>query len=425
MIVRTWLLGSDARRERDSYLWNSIAGLINAMQSTIILFVLQRISTTEISGVFTIAFALANLMQNIGRYGVRYFQASDLNDKYSFGNYVSHRIVTSGFMMIASVLYCLFQLIFGGYSTEKALICLLFCVQKLPDCLEDAYYGEYQRRGRLDTAGRTMSVRLVIVTLSFVLFFWLTASLAVAALVSTLFGALFLVFSLRSLSGAFGVPDVSLSSPAVRGLLKDCFPLFAGAFLLIFVINVPKFSIDAILTSEQQAVYGFVSLPILVVSLLAEFVFRPMTTKLTEDWSEGRLVPFRKRIFLIIAIIAGITAVCVVGGLIIGVPILTILFKYPMRTQRLPLAILLFGSGVLSVTSFLGMILTIFRRQKCVVLSYIPSAVISIPVSALLVRRYELVGAAVSYLILVSVMCLAVAAFVVHTIRSRKRSLTS
>lgn len=424
MSTASWLRGRDASRARDSYLWNSAAGLINALQSTAILFVLQRVSDTNVSGVFTIAFAVANLLQNIGRYGVRYYQASDLEDKYSFGGYVSHRLVTGGLMLLVSMLYCGGKLFFGGYSTEKAAVCLLLCVQKLLDVIEDAFCGEYQRRGMLDVAGRAMSVRLLAVIVSFLAVFCLTRSLVFAAALSTLFGAAVLFLLLRSLRPVFGSPELALRSPAVGGIMRECFPLFAGAFLLMFIINVPKLVIDSLLSSSEQAVYGFISMPVFIVALLAEFFFRPMTTAFTEEWNEGRLAAFRRRLLLVLAVILGITVLCVAGGLTVGIPVLSFLFNYPLRSQWLPLAVLLGGSGVLSMTSFLAMILTLMRRQRCVIFSYIPSAALAVPLCRFFIRRQALLGAALGYLLLVGLMFAVVAGFVLRFLRQRERGNT-
>ncbi len=419
MLFMRWLKGREENRNRDTYVWNSVSGLINALQSTFILFFLQRLSGTEVSGVFTIAFATANLMLIIGKYGVRYFQVSDAKGKYTFDDYVSHRVVTSLIMLVVSVVYCVAQLTLGGYTREKMLVCLLLCIQKLMDSIEDVFYGRYHQCGRLDMAGKAMSVRLAVVIVTFVACFILTRQLSWATLASIVTGTIVLALLLRVLSGEFGSPRLSLFTPRVRELLVECFPLFSVSFMQMFIINVPKLVIDARMTSSDQAVYGFISMPVFIVSLLAEFFFRPMTNSFTEDWWAGRMKPFVRRVLQVIAVIVGITAVCIAGGLLVGIPVMSFLFKYPLDTQRLQLSILLLGSGMLSVTAFLAMILTIMRKQKEVLLSYVPSAAIAIPACNAMVGRGGLTGAALSYFALITLICLFVIGFFAFHVHNR------
>ena len=43
-------------------------------------------------GVFTIAYAIGNLMMTIGKYGMRNFQATDVNEKYSYKEYETYKL---------------------------------------------------------------------------------------------------------------------------------------------------------------------------------------------------------------------------------------------------------------------------------------------------------------------------------------------
>ena len=60
--------------ERAAYIWNTASGLLNAFQSVIMLTVLTHVCDVTTAGIFTIAYANANLFLNLGRYGVWKFQ---------------------------------------------------------------------------------------------------------------------------------------------------------------------------------------------------------------------------------------------------------------------------------------------------------------------------------------------------------------
>ena len=108
--------------ERDSYLWNMFGSMLNAFQSVIFLVVLTRIVDLKESGFFVIAYANANLFLNIGKYGMRNFQVSDVNDQFSFKEYKYSRFITTFLMIIVSIIYVVIVGHLNEYSHEKSMI---------------------------------------------------------------------------------------------------------------------------------------------------------------------------------------------------------------------------------------------------------------------------------------------------------------
>ena len=93
MIVKAFLL-NDSNVERNSYIWNMSGSMLVAFQSVIMLMILTRVLGLVEAGILTIAYANANLFQNIGKYGMRNFQVSDVKDEFNFSEYKASRIVT-------------------------------------------------------------------------------------------------------------------------------------------------------------------------------------------------------------------------------------------------------------------------------------------------------------------------------------------
>ena len=75
-MIQKWLLGSK-NQLKSAYFWNTGAAMLNAFQTVFILMLISRIDPVIDAGVFTIAFAIGNLMMTIGKYGIRQFQVSD------------------------------------------------------------------------------------------------------------------------------------------------------------------------------------------------------------------------------------------------------------------------------------------------------------------------------------------------------------
>ena len=162
--MRSFVLGKKENIKKDSYIWNTIGGLINAFQSVIILMVLTRSLDMEYAGIFTIAWAIANLVITIGKYGVRNYQVTDVNEKYSFNDYFSNRVIVSILMIIFTCIYVCFLSISNQYAFDKTVIVFLMCYLKLIDSVEDVFHGMYQQHERLDVASKCMSIRLILST---------------------------------------------------------------------------------------------------------------------------------------------------------------------------------------------------------------------------------------------------------------------
>ena len=69
---------------RSSYIWNTINACVSAMVSPVLTIVLTRVNGLEDAGIYSIAFAVANLLLYLGQYGFRRFQSSDVTERYSF-----------------------------------------------------------------------------------------------------------------------------------------------------------------------------------------------------------------------------------------------------------------------------------------------------------------------------------------------------
>ena len=158
---------------RDGYLWNSASGMVNAVQSVIILIFITRFAGIEEAGVFSIAYAIGVLLQMFATYGVGNFQITDVKEKYSFSDYFWNRSIAVLVSLALLSAYCALKALSGDYSAEKTLIVLLICAWKLVDSTENVFYAMFQQKGRLDIGAKCYTVRM---TASMVLYCALLAA---------------------------------------------------------------------------------------------------------------------------------------------------------------------------------------------------------------------------------------------------------
>lgn len=76
------------------YFWNMSGCLASAMASLLLVIGVTRIMGTEAGGIFSLAFSLGQLLMMLGNMGLRTYQVSDLEERYSMGEYVVNRIIS-------------------------------------------------------------------------------------------------------------------------------------------------------------------------------------------------------------------------------------------------------------------------------------------------------------------------------------------
>ena len=194
-------------------------------------------------------------------------------------------------MFLVSVVYVVVASISKDYSFEKAMVIFWMCLFKIPDVIEDVYFGDYQKKGRLDVGSKAITIRMVITLLLFggILIIW--KDLLLALVISTIVTFIIMIIFIKMTITNFK-ESCKRSWKNVLLLLKQCFPLAAGAFLSFYIGNAPKYAIDSLLSDELQACYGFIAMPVFVIGLLNSFIFNPMLYKISKLWNEKKVKDF-------------------------------------------------------------------------------------------------------------------------------------
>lgn len=394
--------------ERSAYIWNTASGLLMAFQSVIMLAVLTRVNSLAAAGVFTIAYANANLFLNLGKYGVRNYQVSDVTNRFSFPTYLCGRALTTLAMVVFGSAWAIWSSSSVGYTADKLATIIVMLVFKAVDSLEDVFHGDYQRVGRLDIGARVMTLRMLSMIIVFAGLTVASGNLLFSLSVTTLFTALFFCAETIWIKRRYSLPrqpqNPSNLARATLCQLKDCFPVFLASFLLFYIGNAPKYAIDASMDDVAQAYYGFIAMPVFVVGLLASFIYNPIIASLAEDWANNARVKFAKRMLLQVAVIFVITAACVAGAWILGVPVLNLLYNANLEPYKLDLIVLIVGGGFLALATLFTTGITIIRRQRQLMPGYIAVSVAAFACSPIAVNRFGISGASWIYLVLMALL---------------------
>lgn len=390
--------------KRDSYIWNMMSALLFALQSAIVLLVIPRTNGLEDAGVFSIAYAVGSLMYYVGEYGVRRYQVSDVNEELSFTDYHSHRVVACALAVIASAVYTAYCYMRQEYTGYKAYIVFMVCMVKAVEAYSEVYFGRYQQVGRLDVSAKTNLYRTFIGMVSFMIALVITHDMALSMTVWLIAVILAFLTSSLAVMKDFAHLEFKFRWDRIWKIFVDCFPLFAGYFMLLYVSNAPRYAIDAYMTDTDQACYNFIFMPVFAIGLFANFIFNPILVDLAHKWDDHEVKGFAKIVVRQIFVIFGITLLAIAVALTIGCPVLGAMYKADLSAYRIDLAILMIGGGMLALVNFFAVVITVMRFQKHLTAGYIVMAVLAGLTAGRAVSTYGIRGATVLYTILLGIL---------------------
>jgi hypothetical protein len=346
-----------------------IASILAAAQSMVMIFGASSLLGVAATAVISLASAYTYTLSTIGAFGMRRFHASDADRQYSQREYLWSRFITVNAMFVIAAVFIVMKSWDPQSTPMKLGVIAILVLIRAVDCIDDVITGHFQQTGRLDIGSRITALRLVVCTLGFLVSLIITRDLMLSLIISFVLSLLVLAVLARSALQGYDPDRVrTVDRVKVWKLLWACMPLFIWGFLGMYITNAPKFGIESamegIAQKQAQACYGIISMPAFVISLLSGLVFHPIIHSLSRQWLDRDLVGFGRTVTRISLVILGITAACVTGGALLGLPILSLASPLvDLGGLELELAILLLGGGFTAFSAFFSTVLTIMRRQ--------------------------------------------------------------
>lgn len=398
-----------------------IGSVIYAVTSMLLGTFVIRTLGGDLGGIFFFAFStMGQHIYIVSYFGMRPVQITDTARRFSFGDFRKFRILTCALALICA---CVFAVIYSGMSYKAAVI-VVVSLYRILDGLADVYESEFQRDGRLDMTGKSMTIRTLIAVAVFAAVMLMTRNLLLscAAMVIAIAAAVFFLEmpALRKLENV----DYSQNADATRRLFDSSKWLFVSAFIDLYIFAASKYAVDANMSAAVSGYYSTIFIPTSVINLMANFVIRPVLTGMSDQYNGGQTAEFKKSIRSIGALILVLTAAGMLAAWLIGIPCLSLLVGSEagaeLAAYKAALVIVIAGGGLYAVLNLLYYVLVIIGRQKEMFLVYAGGAVLAFAISGLFVRNWGINGAAVSYLICMLVIVIAFAVIAGININRKK-----
>ena len=149
---------------RANMIWNAAGSLVYMAAQWLITVLVVRLSTGyDAAGLLALGMAVSNIFSPIGYYKIRTYQVSDLDEEFTFAQYLGFRIITVALAIGVMFVYC-----FLTCPASAWLTVILYGFFSLGPVFVDVLHGEEQRESRMDVIGISFILRGILLLVAFI-----------------------------------------------------------------------------------------------------------------------------------------------------------------------------------------------------------------------------------------------------------------
>jgi O-antigen/teichoic acid export membrane protein len=391
------------KRLRDDFAWVLVGNVIYSASQWGIVVALAKLGSATQVGEYALGVAVSAPIIVFANLQLRALVASEVNDRFTFGQYLAFRLVSLGaaLAVVAAV---------AGFTQPNWIlrgIIVLAAFAQVLESLSETYYGFMQKCGRMDRVSISLALRgpLSLAALCAVMYrthsvLWVVLALALGRLLVLIAWDIRLGFAQAAI-GSTNVPSatrIRWSANGMLSLLRLALPLGVISMLLSLNSNLPRYFLDAHSGSAELGIFSALASLLaagnLVVSAFGQSVFQPVA-RACADADRAR---FRAYSLFAVVLAAGLGAAFVVAAALFGRTILVQVFRPEYAEHTGALVRLAFAGTILFIGSSLGYVITGARSLRPQIPVLILSGLASAAVSAWLIPAHGLNGAAYAML---------------------------
>lgn len=379
---------------KKDFIFNTIGTGINAFNSLFFMIIATRINGVSDAGIFTFAFSTAALFQIIGVYSGRIYQITD-NTKATNEDYLVNKVITCVIMFVVSILFILLR----GYTGKKMLVILILCIYRTLEAFSEVIYAYFQKNYELYKVGISLVLKNVLGLIVF-----LTINIFTKNLIYSTLG-LVLNYILIMLSYDFKIfrnnfiklRNINLNNQ--KKIFSLGFSTFLLSFLLMYIVNIPRYVIDFKMSDASSSIFGILIMPASVVVLIAQFILHPFLMKINDFLIHKDYKNLKKNVMNICLVTSAFGIFATFIAYLIGIPILEFIYGISLKKYLMALIVVLIGATLYGVVSILSNILVAMRiASKQIIISFVVS-IFSLFISIYFINSLGVNGACYGYTI--------------------------
>lgn len=263
---------------------NSIGSVVLMFGQWLISVLLVRMSGYEDAGIFSLAMTVSNVFSFFANYGLRNYQVSDVNGRYTQSQYILARVTTALVSVAACAAYLLTA---GGYSDVERWAILLYLLYSNVNVLSDTLMGTLQLHDQLYINGYSNTLRGALCFAAFVGTYLavhnLLAALGAMVLATLVLTAVYDWRCFRKVE----TPAVwcKADGKAVARMLRVCFALMLSNILPVITTALPRRSIQKLEGTEQLGYFSSIFTPTVLITTLVPAIIIALVPKFADAWN--------------------------------------------------------------------------------------------------------------------------------------------
>lgn len=374
---------------RQNFFYNSAGSLFYLACQWLITVLVVKLSSYENAGDLSLAVSITNVFFTLATFGIRTFQVSDINNKYSSSSYVTTRIVTG---CVSFVLCMGFVLLNRDYSLEQMLCIVIYMVFRLSEALVDVCQAIQQKAYRMDYIAKSCVMRGVLLLGSFSGVLYLTQSLVTAISVMSVSTMSVVLFYDLRVACRLAPFRLHIRLQDLKSILLECWPLMLTSMLMTSIVSIPRYILELLHSNEVLGFYSSVATPAVIVQTACSLIYNPLISVLAESYEKRDKKSYLGVLCKALGAILGVAAVMIAGAAVFGRWGLHLLFGDKILPYTYLLIPVLFTTILIAMGYFMNMMLTISRHLKAILVCNATAVAIIAAISVPIIRRWSMDG---------------------------------
>lgn len=381
---------------RANVVWTLGGQLTYLTTQFLLLATLARVGGPKTLGRYALAVSIATPVFALANLHLRVVQSTDVGGRFSFATCRRLRLATTS---TAIALIAVWSMLLDDPVASLAV--MLLGLARAADSFSEAYYGEFQKRERLDFVSQSMIARGLLSAASFIAVYLLTASLpwAVSMLTLASIGTL-LGIDHRRYRRETPAAERETSTAGLMALL----PLLLFALPAGFVnsanawmTNLPRLVLERFHGTESLGLFAVVTYLMVAAGTFILAINQSALTRLAK-YARSDAAAFTRLFHKLIAIHTAAAVVCITLAVVVGRYALAVLFDYRDPALVMPFRLAMLAASVRFLTRPLLIAVRAQQQHRTLAISFASILAIVAAASWWLIPSGGLVGASLTLL---------------------------
>jgi len=388
-------------RIRENMAWTLFGNAIYMGCQWGVLVTAVKLGTPEMVGQLSLGYAICAPIFLLAQLRLRAASATDARYEYGSADYLALRVVCTLGALLCLAAIC----IFGQFSWVTASIVMGVAVAKAIESGSDVLYGLSQNVERMHSIAYSMILRGCLSLAGFYVVLVRTHRIfpAVCALCIA-WGVVLVAYDLpqaaKLIHKVEGVQiHLRWNWPVLRNLAWITAPLGISSMLTAFAVNIPRYFIEHMLGPRELGIFAALGYLTIAGGVIVNSLSEATVPRFAKYFVQGYRYNANKLLLWLVLITAALGAIGVIGSMMFGRVILTVVYRSEYAQVPDLLVLLMWSAALANISSIFNYVLLAARRFGMHLASLIVLTVMIAATCAVAIPRWGVQGAAFGCLI--------------------------